>query len=238
MKKTTLLLGALLAMAACKQDASNANDANQAQMEEAAGDVSTDATEAGPASPDGSAPAASEPMSEEPLPGAPSTASTPPSSNNPLFNLTLQSGQAGMVRIGMPIEEMKKAYGETKLRTIDHTLEGTTTTAYEVLGERRRPDLRVEQECTGNACKVSRITVLNSAFKSQTGVGIGSTFGDVKKSFNITRVSPGESNFVAISETEKMSFVLDMRGIPAQRWAKLKVDDIPNSTLVSGVMLY
>ncbi len=240
MKKTILLFGTLLALASCKQDASNAQDNNETQLEEAAGDVSTEAGEAATQSPDGAtpAPAASEPMTEEPLPGAPSTASTPPSAANPLFNLTLQSGQAGRVKIGMSIDELKKVYGETKLRSIEHSIEGNTTAAYEVLGERHRPDLRVEQECAGTACKVSRITVLNPAFKSQSGVGIGSTFRDVKENFKITSVAPGEIGFVAISEDAKISFVLDMRGIPSQRWAKLKVNDVPNSTLVSGVMLY
>ncbi|WP_205502671.1 hypothetical protein [Rufibacter psychrotolerans] len=240
MKKTTLLLGALLAMAACKQDASTAQDANEAQMEAAAGDISAGAAEADPASPDGSAPASapSEPMSEEPLPDVPSTASTPPSASNPLFNLTLQRGQAGAVKIGMPIEELKKAYGYNKLREVDHTLEGTTTKAFEVLGERRRPDLLVEQDCAGGACKVYRITVLNPAFKSASGVGIGSTLGQVKQNFSISRVSPGEGKLVAIAEADKMSFVLDMKGIPAERWGKLKVEDVPNTTQVTGVMLY
>ncbi|WP_181305677.1 hypothetical protein [Rufibacter sp. XAAS-G3-1] len=240
MKKTILLFSALVALAACKQDAPTADNAHDTQIEEAAGDISTDATETASESPDGSmpAPAPSEPMSEEPLPGATSTASTPPSTANPLFNLTLQSGQAGAVKIGMSIDELRKAYGQNKLREIDHTLEGTTTKAYEVLGERHRPDLRVEQECAGAACKVSRITVLNPAFKTSNGLGIGSTLGDLKKSINITRVGTGEGNFVAISEDSRMSFVLDMRGIPSTRWANLQVKDVPNSTLVSGVMLY
>ncbi|ALI98209.1 hypothetical protein [Rufibacter tibetensis] len=240
MKKTTILFGALLALASCKQDASTVKDSNETQLEEAAGDVSTEATEASAETPDGGAPApaSTEPMSPEPLPGAPSTASTPPSSNNPLFNLTLQKGQAGMVKIGMSIDELKQAYGQNKLQQIEHSIEGMTTTAYEVLGERRRPDLRVEQECAGTTCKVSRITVLNPAFKSATGIGIGSTFGNVKDNFKITRVGTGEGNFVAISEPDRISFVLDMRGIPSNRWGKLTVKDVPNSTLVSGVMIY
>ncbi|MBC3539883.1 hypothetical protein ACFSC6_05180 [Rufibacter sediminis] len=241
MKKTILLFGTLLALASCKKETSDTTtDANSAQLEEAAGDVSTDATETAAESPDGAmpTPAVSEPMSEEPLPGAPSTASTPPSAANPLFNLSLQSGQAGAVKIGMSIDALKQAYGQNKLREVDHTLEGTTTKAYEVLGERHRPDLRVEQECAGTACKVSRITVLNPAFKTQNGLGIGSTFGELQKSFRISRVGTGEGNFVAIAEDVKMSFVLDMRGIPATRWANMQVKDVPATTLVSGVMLY
>ncbi|GGK65140.1 hypothetical protein ACD591_01845 [Rufibacter glacialis] len=238
MKKSAFLFGALLALAACKQDTAAVKDNTEVQLEEAAEEVAPEATEAPAQSPDGPTPAPAEPMSEEPLPGAPSTASTPPSADNPLFNLTLQKGQAGRVKIGMPIEELKQAYGTQKLQEIDHTLEGTTTKAYEVLGERRRPDLRVEQQCNGTACKVSRITVLNPAFKSSAGVGIGSTFGEVKNHFNITRVGTGEGIFVAISEVDKISFVLDMRQIPSTRWGSLKVKDIPATTPVTSIMLY
>ncbi|RNI31242.1 hypothetical protein [Rufibacter latericius] len=240
MKKTILLFSTLVALASCKNETSDANTTTDTQIEEAAGDISTEAAESPAQSPDGATPtpAVSEPMSEEPLPGATSTASTPPSAANPLFNLTLERGQAGAVKIGMTIDELKKAYGQNKLREIEHTIEGTTTPAFEVLGERHRPDLRVEQECAGTACKVTRITVLNPAFKTYNGLGIGSTFEDLQKSIKITRVATGEGNFVAISEDAKMSFVLDMRGIPAQKWAKMQVKDVPGSTLVSGVMLF
>ncbi|AKQ46314.1 hypothetical protein TH63_12900 [Rufibacter radiotolerans] len=243
MKHTTLLLGALLALAACKQETTSEKTDKEAQLEEAAGSISEDSeldpTLAADAS-DTSAPttANDEAMSEEPLPGATSTASAAPSAANPLFNLTLQAGQAGAVKIGMTIEELKKQYGQNKIRETEHSIEGTTTKAYEILGERRRPDLLVEQQCKGNVCTVFRITVLNPSFRTQGGIGIGSMFRDVKESIPISSVGAGEGNFVAISEGARMSFVLDMRGIPAQRWNKLKVKDIPNTTMVSGIMLW
>jgi hypothetical protein len=243
MKHTTLLLGALLALAACQQESTSEQTNKEAQLDEAAAAISEDAAQdpsLNADAPDASAPstASDEAMSEVPLPGATSTASAAPSAANPLFNLTLQAGQAGAVKVGITIEELKKQYGQNKIREIDHTLEGTTTKAYEVLGERHRPDLLVEQQCKGSACTVFRITVLNPSFRTQGGIGIGSMFRDVKESIPISSVGAGEGNFVAISEGARMSFVLDMRGIPAQRWNKLKVKDIPNSTMVSGIMLW
>ncbi|RNI29636.1 hypothetical protein EFA69_08745 [Rufibacter immobilis] len=241
MKKTVLLFSCLLALAACKQNSSDAQDNKEAQLEEAAGAMDEEALDAQtPQTPDGAAPSTSqsEAMSEEPLPGATSTASTPPSSANPLFNLTLRPGQVGAVRVGMPIDEARKQYGNTKFRETTLLQEGTETKAFEVLGERRRTDMVVEQECTGTNCRVFRIKVINPAFKTPGGVGIGSTLADVKKSFPITSISAGEGKLYAISQEAKMSFALNATSIPAGKWGSLKVKDVPDNTPVSEILVY
>lgn len=237
MKKTVLLLSLLTAFAACRPDSANTKEdelANAAEAAEKDIEMAPDATET-----DNTEAEADSDAVAETAPGESAAAQqAPTSAANPLFNLTLRKGQAGAVRIGMSIDDLRAQYGENKINQITLQQEGTEVTAYEILGERYRPDLRVEQECKGNTCKVWRITVLNPAFKTQDGIGIGSMFRDVKQRYNIKQVAMGEGNFVAISEDMKMSFLLDMRGIPADRRSKLKVDDVPGSTLVSGVMLF
>ncbi|MGV3541529.1 MAG: hypothetical protein ACO1OQ_17055 [Rufibacter sp.] len=239
MKKTSLLLCTLLALAACKKDTSTDQTDQTAQIEQAAGQVDA-AAEAGPQAPDGAEPAAptTVELPDEPMPGATSTASAAPSAANPLFNYDLRAGQAGAVKVGMPIAELKKQYGENKIQETTLSQEGMETKAFEILGERRRTDLVVEQQCTGTNCKVSRISVMNPAFKTPEGVGVGSTFGDIKKSVNITRVGNGEGNFVAISENAKMSFVLDLKDIPAEKRASLKLKDVPATAVVTKIYLF
>ncbi|MFC6997592.1 membrane lipoprotein lipid attachment site-containing protein [Rufibacter roseus] len=238
MKKIAFLFCSVLALASCNQDSNTAQTEQETKLEETAAEVYEDAQELG--SPDPAAPTTNDFGSdpEETLPGATSTASSSPTNANPLFNYTLQQKQAGAVKIGMTIKELRKQYGENKLREIEHMQEGMTTIAYEVLGERKRTDLRVEQECTGDACHVWRITVLNPAYKTAEGIGIGSTFGELKNNINITQVTPGEEHFVAIAGKAGMSFFLDLGDIPAERWSKLKIKDVPNSATVTGVLIY
>ncbi|WP_192823540.1 hypothetical protein [Rufibacter sp. LB8] len=237
MKIPALFFCCLLALASCNQKETNDQAATESKLEEAAAEVYDETVEKTSPNPD-SAGSTADPTLDEGLPGATSTASTPPSATNPLFNLTLHKGQAGAVTIGMTIDKVRELYGLNKVQEIQLSQEGMTTTAYELLGERRRPDLRLEQECTGTACKVSRITVLNPAFKTPEGVGIGSTFGTVKEAFQVSSVGIGEDNFVAIVKNQNMSFILDMSAIPSSRWTKLKVKDIPPATPVIGILIY
>jgi hypothetical protein len=239
MKTPALLFCLLLALASCEQNDSNDQADNESKLEQAATEVYDEALEkTAPAPPDDSGTSSADPSADEGLPGATSTASTPPSATNPLFNLTLQKGQAGAVTIGMTLDKVRELYGINKVQEIQLSQEGITTTAYELLGERRRPDLRLEQECTGTACKVLRITVLNPAFKTTEGIGIGSTFGAVRDVLPISSVGIGEGNFVAIAKDMNMSFLLDMSAIPVSRWPKLKVKDIPPATPVAGILLF
>lgn len=240
MKKTTLLLFSLLTLAACNKGETSGQNEQEAQLEEAATNVEEAAAEDTAQSPAGAETPAPAPVElpDEPMPGATSTASAAPSAANPLFNFTLRPGQAGAVQVGMNIAEVKRQYGETKLRETTLQQEGTDTKAYEVLGERRRTDLVVEQQCKGTTCKVYRITVMNPAFKTESGLGIGSTMADLKKNLSISSIGVGEGKLVAISENARMSFVLETATIPSSKWANLKVNDVPESTPVTSILLY
>ncbi|GAA4304674.1 hypothetical protein [Nibribacter koreensis] len=242
MRKTLFALGTCLFLASCGTDSATTTTSAQedsiaAAAEEAKEEELTpepDATET--ETMDDNAMEAV--IAEEVSAGTSTSASKAPTSDNPLFNLSIQKGQAGAVKIGMPIEELQKQYGYNKLKEVELQQEGTAVKAYEVLGERNRTDLRVEQQCKGTACKVWRITVLNPAFKTQSGIGIGSTYKDLKTNMNIKSVAQGEGNFVAISEDNKMSFVLDVSSMPAGNVSKLKVNTVPGDTKVTSVMLF
>src|SRR5690606_7282512 len=130
----------------------------ESKLEDVAGDIHTDVNEAGAPEATESAETEALPMDpEETLPGATSGASAAATLSNPLFNYALQKGQAGAVKIGMTINELRQQYGENKVREVELIQEGITSKAYEILGERSRTDLRVEQDCAGDACTVSRI---------------------------------------------------------------------------------
>jgi hypothetical protein len=240
MRKTLLALSTCLLLASCGTDSATtttkedslAEAAEEAVQEEATPEPVSTKTETMDDN------AIEEVISEEVSAGTSTSASRAPGKENPLFNLSIQKGQAGAVKIGMTIEELQKQYGYNKLKEVELQQEGTAVKAYEVLGERNRTDMRVEQQCKGTACKVWRITVLNPAFKTPSGIGIGSTYKDLKAAMNIKNVAQGEGNFVAISEDNKMSFVLDVSGIPAGEVSKLKVNTVPAETKVTSVMLF
>ncbi len=155
-------------------------------------------------------------------------------------SFVMEKGKAGDVAIGMPIEEVRNnvpmgfAVKDTMLM-----LEGQQSTAYVLTPQGQDKGLLVEQQCEAG-CRVWRISVLSTDFKTPKGLGVGSKYGEVKEAYPIGTVALAEGNFVAVSEAAGMSFVLDDTQLPqdAQDRGRYNPGNIPANTLVKRIILY
>ncbi|MFD2247033.1 mechanosensitive ion channel protein MscS [Pontibacter ruber] len=148
------------------------------------------------------------------------------------------SNKVGSVQIGMPIEEIRQHVPQGYTIT-DTTLrmEGQDYTAYVLHAGNGGKGLLVEQQCEPE-CKVWRLRVRDADYKTAQGIGIGSKYGEVQKSFPISYVGPGEGNFVAVSEKTGMTFVLNVSQLPKDRLSKLKPADVPANTIVESIFIF
>jgi hypothetical protein len=163
------------------------------------------------------------------------TASTP--APDPAAFVIAQ-GRVGFIQIGMPIEEMR-GHVPTGYTIKDTTLslEGQDYTAYVLHASGDNKGLLVEQQCEPG-CTVWRLRVRDDNYKTAQGIGIGSKYGEVQQHFPISYVSPGEGNFVAVSEKAGLSFVLNTAQLPKERLHKLKPADIPANMIVESIFIY
>lgn len=175
---------------------------------------------------------------EENLNPASSTNQTAPVPEPASF--VLEKGEAGKVSIGMPIEELRNnapkgfAIKDTML-----LLEGQQSTAYVLTPQGQEKGLIVEQQCEPE-CRVWRINVLSTDFKTPKGLGVGSKYGEVKQAYPIGTVALAEDNFVAVSEEAGMSFVLEDTQLPqdAKDRGRYNPGNIPANTLVKRVIIH
>ncbi len=152
--------------------------------------------------------------------------------------LVISKGQVGSIKIGTPIDQMRQNV-PAGLTIADTTLqqEGQQYTAYTLHISGQGHGLLVEQLCEPS-CKVWRINVNSPEFKTASGIGIGSKYDEVRQKYTIKYVSPGEGKFVAVAEEAGLSFILDESQLPKGNPAKLKPDDVPANTLVTGILVY
>lgn len=153
-------------------------------------------------------------------------------------NLVLAKGQAGRVRIGMPIEEMRSQVpAGWQIRDTTLQLEGQQYTAYVLSNPESPHGMLVEQLCEPT-CQIWRISIRDTNYRTAQGLGVGSKYGEVTQQHPIDYTSLGEAGFVAVSEKSGMSFILDSSQLDQNSLHKLKPDQIPANTLVRSILIY
>jgi hypothetical protein len=150
----------------------------------------------------------------------------------------IQNRQVGPVKINMPVTDLKKVIPANQLKEVKVTREGHAYKAYQIKknASDAQPGLQAEEICEPN-CRVSRVQVLDSTYKTSEGIGIGSTLGEVKKHYPISYLGPGETGIVAVSETKKITFILDVSKVPAKQVPQLNLKNTPNEVPVTGILI-
>ncbi len=155
-------------------------------------------------------------------------------------NFDLAKHKAGHVEIGMTIDSLYTKYERRSTRLTDLRLEGTFSPALEIRlkgrGNGRKPSLIAEIGCQ-EGWVVSRVSVYDRRFKTDEGIGVGSTLGDLRKFYTVDWIAPGEIGVFARVEELAMSFALDKTKIP-QEWYQTEDQTlIPDSVEVVSILI-
>jgi hypothetical protein len=151
----------------------------------------------------------------------------------------LAPGQAGLVRVNMTVAELKAAVPTGILVEKEINREGQLYTVYEVLNDSfsQETGLVAEPRCELE-CRIYRIEVRDRKYQTAEGVGIGSTYGEIRRAYTISYATAEEGNVVAVAEEQGMSFLLDQGGLDRQQLPRLTEADIPDSTVVTRILIF
>jgi hypothetical protein len=122
----------------------------------------------------------------------------------------LVPGRAGTLEIGVPVDTVLREFGPNHVRLVDLQLEGHFSPAVEInLGDSGAvPGLvaRISQfPCYEFA--VSGISVYDQRFRTREGIGVGSTIGELRRTYDV-RLNREEGHS-AIVPSLKMTFAID-----------------------------
>ena len=151
--------------------------------------------------------------------------------------MVVERGRVGPIAIGAPAESVRTAFGE-RVRLVDLNLEGMLSPAFEVklataeLG----PSLVVEINPAGNRLVVTRIHVVDARLRTKEGIGVGSTFAELRARYAVDSVGSGEGGFFARVEALAISFRLDSSDA-RPLWRIRDVAQVPLDARVVSVML-
>jgi hypothetical protein len=153
-------------------------------------------------------------------------------------NLPLvERARVGPVSIGAAAEPIAREFGD-RARLIDMHLEGQFSPAFEIrlFGAQAGASLIAEISPSNNQLVVTRIRVLDPRLRTKEGIGIGSTYADLRSRYSVDWVASGEGDFFARVESLGISFMLDMSGEQKARTGR-NAALVPGDVRVVGMLL-
>jgi len=127
--------------------------------------------------------------------------------------IVVERARVGTVSIGAPAEAIYREYRD-RAKLVDLKLEGHLSPALELkmAGAQLSPSLIVEIGAAGNELQVTRINVMDPGLRTRDGIGVGSTYGELRSKYTVDWVGSGEGRVFARVEALGISFQLDTSG--------------------------
>jgi hypothetical protein len=129
-------------------------------------------------------------------------------------DFVLAPGRAGRIELGTSVDEMYQFFGRDNLRLVDLFKEGMFSPALELTltGAAAVPAVVTDiREWPCGEFSVWGIYVRDSRFRTTDGFGVGSTAGDLRRTYSFD-VSEEEGAHAAIVKVLQMSFSLTRQG--------------------------
>jgi hypothetical protein len=147
--------------------------------------------------------------------------------------------KVGEVTIGFSADDLYDSLPAERRRLVDLRHEGHLSPALELtLARATRPfGVIAELGCQERqGLVVTRLMVIDPAFRTEKGLGVGSTVGELRAAYALGSFSTEEGSAGVVVEALSATFVLDQRGIDLTRFRTGNA--LPESVKVIGVLLW
>ena len=152
-------------------------------------------------------------------------------------SFVVERARVGPVSIGAAADSIYSEFRD-RIRLIDFELEGHLSPALEIklFGSQLVASIIAEIAPANNRLVVTRIHMLDPSLRTRAGIGVGSTFGELRSQYKINWVGSGEGAVVARVEDLAISFQLDTSG-PVSLWSIRDPEQVPAGVRIVSMML-
>lgn len=149
----------------------------------------------------------------------------------------IEAHKVAGIAIGDDAESAWQRY-RGNVRFVDLQLEGIYSPAYYIKPKgASREDAIVAEISEDKAPVIVRILVYDSAFHTKSGIGAGSTIGQVRSHYKITDMDTAEYGCGIWVEELAMGFSLDISNLHKEADSWRNPDDIPDNVKIECVVL-
>ena len=139
------------------------------------------------------------------------------------------------VKIGMKISDFlqtKSKVYNVKEETI--SLEGDD---YPIFNVYENTELIYAVEPDEKGEKVWRIWLYGQKFKTDLGIGVGNTLGELKSKYTISDMSTAEGGVFIFVEEIEVGFELDVSKIPREWWNEIEFEKLKNNLPIRLIII-
>ncbi len=149
----------------------------------------------------------------------------------------VERGRVGPIALGASAHAVYEQF-RTRVKLVDLQLEGMLSPALEVrrFGQQTTPSLIAELGAVGNDLVVTRIQVVDPALRTKDGIGIGSTFAELRAKYTVDWIGSGEGSVFARVEALGISFQLDQTG-QKDLWKIREPSKVPGEVRISSMLV-
>ena len=151
--------------------------------------------------------------------------------------MVVERGRVGPIAIDSSAYAIYDKF-QGRVQLVDLKLEGTLSPALEVklFGSQLVPSVIAEIGPTKDGLVITRINVIDPTLRTKDGIGVGSTYGELRSRYSVDWIASGEGSVGARVEKLSMTFALDTSG-PRPLWAIRDPAQVPNEVRVTAIML-
>lgn len=158
---------------------------------------------------------------------------------DPYFSIS--SDQVGLLTRDALYENVKELYARDSL--VEDTLQLTIGTGNKKLKifESGGKHLLTLTPSTDSLPRIGHILVADSRYATAEGIGLLSTFGDIKKQYTVRKIITSLNNVVILLEGSDVYFTIDKKELPAHlRYTKtqpIEQVEIPDAAKIKYLMI-
>lgn len=147
--------------------------------------------------------------------------------------------KADKVAIMMPMETVREAYPEDQILDISN-LAGDEAAKLRIFDPEQFSMMEVDFDCSMPDCPAVSISVVDDRFRTEAGLGVGSTWGEIKQVYPLSEIEVWEDALgtVFLEPVDKAHvFVMDLAGVP-DSFAVEGLEALPLELPVVEVLIY
>ena len=151
----------------------------------------------------------------------------------------ISDGKVGKLEINMDAAKLCSIFPAEKMKVKKSSSGDDEYATYKIYGDNKKLAIEIESLCA-DICMVSRISVFSPQYKTLSGVGVGSSFAEVKKNFSMKYIIGGEGNniMIYVKEFRDVAFLVRATDKTVQYGKPYDTSEILDTDFISQIYIF
>jgi len=152
----------------------------------------------------------------------------------------ITDGRVGKLEINMDAAKLKNIFPAERLQVKKSSAGDDEYSIYNILEpDNKTLAFEVESLCA-DICLVSRINIVSPKYKTIAGIGVGSTFAEIKKNYSMKSIIGGEDDYfmIYVKDFGDIAFLVKSADKKPKSGKPYEASEILDSDVISRIYIF